>query len=192
MNSTFDAVIVITVVCGLLMVVGGMVLLYKGTITLKDSNPDEAIRVEFKHMINVTTRYPALALFVIGLVFTVVALYFAQSEGLPPFTIDGTLQAEDPADATVIISFPVYNGTPDSNGTIKRTVHPVFDNITYEVSVPGYNSPIRGSMLIKDVRDGVLSMKDLKPSGQRQENKLKRDKIIAAPGLPAPDSEKKF
>ncbi len=100
-------------------------------------------------MINVTTRYPALALFVIGLVFTVVALYFAQSESLPPFTIDGTLQAEDPADATVIISFPVYNGTPDSNGTIKRTVHPVFDNITYEVSVPGYNSPIRGSMLIK-------------------------------------------
>jgi hypothetical protein len=83
MNSTFDAVIVITVVCGLLMVVGGMVLLYKGTITLKDSNPDEAIQVEFKHMINVTTRYPALALFVIGLVFTVVALYFAQSEGLP-------------------------------------------------------------------------------------------------------------
>src|SRR5205809_6057410 len=73
MNSTFDAVIVITVVCGLLMVVGGMVLLYKGTITLKDSNPDEAIRIEFKHMINVTTRYPALALFVIGLVFTVVA-----------------------------------------------------------------------------------------------------------------------
>ena len=174
------------------MVVGGMVLLYKGTITLKDSNPDEAIRVEFKHMINVTTRYPALALFVIGLVFTVVALYFAQSEGLPPFTIDGTLQAEDPADATVIISFPVYNGTPDSNGTIKRTVHPVFDNITYEVSVPGYSSPIRGSMLIKDVRDGVLSMKDLKPSGQRQEDKLKRDKIVAAPGLPAPDSEKKF
>jgi len=44
MNSTFDAVIVITAVCGLLMVVGGMVLLYKGTITLKDSNPDEAIR----------------------------------------------------------------------------------------------------------------------------------------------------
>lgn len=121
-----------------------------------------------------------------------VALYFAQSEGLPPFTIDGTLQAEDPTDATVIISFPVYNGTPDSNGTIKRTVHPVFDNITYEVSVPGYNSPIRGSMLIKDVRDGVLSMKDLKPSGQRQEDKLKRDKIVAAPGLPAPDSEKKF
>jgi hypothetical protein len=47
-------------------------------------------------------------------------------------------------------------------------------------------------MLIKDVRDGVLSMKDLKPSGQRQEDKLKRDKIIAAPGLPGPDSEKKF
>src|SRR5438067_13722224 len=82
MNSTFDAVIVITVVCGLLMVVGGMVLLYKGTITLQDSNPDEAIRVGFKHMINVTTRYPALGLFVISLVFTVVALYFAQSEGL--------------------------------------------------------------------------------------------------------------
>src|SRR5438128_11847637 len=114
MNSTFDAVIVITVVCGLLMVVGGMVLLYKGTITLKDSNPDEAIKIEFKRMINVTTRYPALALFIIGLAFTVVALYFVQHEAIPAFTIDGILQAAQPANATVYISFPVYSGNPDS------------------------------------------------------------------------------
>src|SRR5438552_10524559 len=145
MSSTFDTVIVVTVICGLLMVVVGMVLLYKGAITLKDSSPDEAIKVEFKRMVNITTRYPALGLFIIGLVFTVVDLYFAQSQAIPPFTIDGKLQTEHPADATVLISYQVYKGNPDSDGTINQVVHPVLDNVLYQIVVPGNPDEIRGS-----------------------------------------------
>ena len=51
---------VIGAVCALLMVIGSLVLLYRGTITLKEANPDEAIKVQFKELIDVQTRYPAL------------------------------------------------------------------------------------------------------------------------------------
>jgi hypothetical protein len=191
MNSTFDTVIVVTVICGLLMVVGGMVLLYKGTITLKDSSPDEAIKVEFKRMINITTRYPALGLFIIGLVFTVVALYFAQSQAIPPFTIDGKLQTEHPADATVLISYQVYKGNPDSDGTINQVVYPVLDNVLYQIVVPGNSDEIRGSKPKKNMEHGVLKIGAVSPAA-KTEDKPKPGKIVEDPGLPAPDTVHKF
>lgn len=171
------------------MVLGGMVLLYKGTITLKDSNPDEAIKIEFKHMINVTTRYPALALFLIGLVFTVVALYFVEHKPLPPFTIDGKLHADQPELATVIISFPVYYGTPDSDGRIKRVVHPVMDNIAYQVVIPGSDAII-GSLPQNDMKDGVLTIGTISPATKIP--KPRAGEITAAPPLPSLDQGGKF
>jgi hypothetical protein len=69
--TPFDVVVVIGALCGLLMVLGSMYLLRLGIIDLKtaSSSPDpDALAVIVKE-IKITSRYPALGLFVIGLAF---------------------------------------------------------------------------------------------------------------------------
>ena len=46
--DTFDIVVILGALCGLLMVIGGMVLLYKGVITLNQASKQEAASLEFK------------------------------------------------------------------------------------------------------------------------------------------------
>ena len=67
---TADIVIVLAGVCGLLMVVGGLGLFYKGAITLQVASQNQAVKIEFFKQFKLTTQYPALAFFVIGLAFT--------------------------------------------------------------------------------------------------------------------------
>ena len=71
--STFDIVIILGGICGLCMVIGGLILLYKGAITLSQATPEEALSVEYKNMLKISTHYPALALFIIGLFFIIAA-----------------------------------------------------------------------------------------------------------------------
>jgi hypothetical protein len=186
--QTSDIVIIITAVCGLLMVIGGMVLLYKGAVTLKDSNPDEAIKVEFKHMINVTTRYPALGLFVIGLAFTVVALYFVRPfvRPYPPFKISGTLNTDDPGNATVVISFPVHMFQPEPNGEFHGTVDSGLEDIAYEVNLPGENK-YKWTKGKTDIQRGTLALGSISLAGPKTQEKPKKGEIAEAPHLPPLD-----
>ena len=57
----FDIVILIGAICGPIMVVGSMILLYTGAISLKAaSNSDDALKIEFIKELKLTTRYPEL------------------------------------------------------------------------------------------------------------------------------------
>jgi hypothetical protein len=72
--SPFDLIIILSGVCGVAMIFGSLVLLYKGTLTLAIAS-DGAADLEIKKLIHFKTRYPALFLFFIGLCFLLSAAY---------------------------------------------------------------------------------------------------------------------
>jgi len=185
--QTSDIVIMIVGACAVVMLLGGFVLLYKGTITLKDSNPEEAVKVEFKHLINVTTRYPALGLFVIGLAFGCVAIYAALRDPYHEFRISGKVEADDPTKATVVISFPVYTINPgDKSGTFHGTVPASrLDNISCRVILPGENSNTWNKEKT-EIRSGTLDLGSLSLAGPQTQEK-RQGEITTAPPLPPLD-----
>ena len=136
-------------------------LLYKGTITLKDSNPDEAIRVEFKHMINRDDALSGagslrhwLGVYRGCLIFCPVrGSPHSQSMELYKPTIQPMRQS--------LFHFQCITARRIRDGTIKRTVHPVFDNITQR----GFGAfgivPDSRVYVDKGYARWVLSMKDL-------------------------------
>jgi len=89
--TPFDYVIIAGASCGVCMVLGGMVLLYKGIIKLSEASADEALSIEYKKMLKVQTHYPALALFIIGLAFIISAAWLAIKESPRQFTVEATL-----------------------------------------------------------------------------------------------------
>jgi len=86
-----DVVAIAGAVCALLMVVGSLLLLWKGAITLKEANPEEAIKVSFQRALSIQTRYPAIALFVVGIVFLFVASWLSRGNGPKQVMLTGTV-----------------------------------------------------------------------------------------------------
>ena len=76
--TTVDVLAVVGAACSLLMVGGALYLLNRGIVTLKEANPDEAIKVEFQKVLSIQSRYPAIALFVLGVVFRVYLFGFTR------------------------------------------------------------------------------------------------------------------
>jgi hypothetical protein len=138
--SVFDVVIVTAALCGLIMVAGGILLLYKGAITLTQTSDSEAVSLEFRRMLKITTHYPALGLFVIGLSFTVAGLCFSRPPAVHPFQLRGRVTGADPTVATLRISvgdFPVEM-RPYSDGSVSREIYPPkMDKFVVEVIAPG-------------------------------------------------------
>ena|SRR5271165_2981759 len=78
-NNATDVLAIIGGCCALLMVLGSFFLFYKGILTFQQASPEEAIKVEFQKALSVQTRYPAIALFLLGVIFLGVSLWFEKS-----------------------------------------------------------------------------------------------------------------
>jgi hypothetical protein len=130
-----DLVRAIGALCGLFMVVGGMLLLRSGVITLDRAGSEEAASLEFRKLLKLTTHYPALGLFVMGLAFIIIALYNAS----PSYNISGKIKAAHPEAATISVSGGPWGGIlPTPTGEVKGTVTPSMGQLTVVVTVPGY------------------------------------------------------
>ncbi|WP_157515806.1 hypothetical protein [Grimontia marina] len=64
--------------CGMVMVVGGITLLHKGAIKLANTSGEDAITIEFRKEIRISTQYPALAIFLIGLLFVSISIFMGK------------------------------------------------------------------------------------------------------------------
>lgn len=139
--TPFDVIVIMGGFCGICMVIGGMLLLYKGIITLSQTSKDAAVTVEFKEMVKITTHYPALGLFVIGWVFIITSFIYAKPPTVKPLAIKGRVIADDPTS----VSFRVYSGSgylkPLSGGEINDTLVPQLNTLIIEITAPGYNPP---------------------------------------------------
>lgn len=160
--SPFDVVILAAGLCGLTMAAGGILLLYKGAINLTQTSPDEAVKIEFKKMLNISTRYPALGLFVIGLSFIVTALTFSKEPEVRPLEIHGRISGSEPSAVTVRISAGNWMLQPSSEGNIAQTIVPKMDLLLLEVNAPGYPPRRQIKRLqTQELRAGTAELDDI-------------------------------
>jgi hypothetical protein len=157
-------------ICALLMVVGALVLLYKGAITLQQSSPDEAVKVEFKHLINIQTRYPAIGLFVIGICFLGASLFFgdkAQKEAddlqkqlsHPTIAIEIPVKSSAPGDALAAFSSDFGGNISIGNDDIfKQEVPKALDKVDIVIRETGYKEWRRTIHPGTDAIDGKVKM----------------------------------
>ena len=89
MEASFSITVIISAVCGLSMVIGGIFLLSRGAMSLDVASKSQALSLEWKRELRLTTQYPALGFFIIGLAFIFIPLVFAKPGPIPKAKIEG-------------------------------------------------------------------------------------------------------
>jgi hypothetical protein len=181
---TFDILCIVGGICALLMVAGALYLLYKGTITLSEKTAEEAVRVEFKKLINITTRYPALGLFVIGWAFLGLVLYLSRTNSQPPLEIQAKLVSDDAQSATVIGSAVMLQTTPGSDGGIDALLYPTrVDAIRIDIITPGYaQGKISKIIIPQNIHNNVVDLGILNPGTKATDKpSVKPENIVQVP-----------
>lgn len=155
--TTYDMGAAAGCICGLLMVIGGMILLYTGAISLNKTSKEEAASVEFNRLFRLTTHYPALGLFVIGLAFIGTSVFLSR----PPdnrVVMNGALAL--PEGVALDQLDPHYLRL-----SLESTLQPSFDPNTDVISVVG--DPTTAWQLVITY-PGMYAQKPIDASGKRE------------------------
>jgi hypothetical protein len=143
---TFDIVIIIAALTGAFMVVGSIVLLAKGAISLKDLSSASELKIGKEFVFS--TPVPALMLFVIGLGSILYSAHLSKPLVLKPVTIIGEIQGvENPSDIKVKTSMGNWPVTPASDGKIATEITPTLKELHVTAEGPGYENSV-----IKDIQ----------------------------------------
>ena len=169
----FDWIILIGAITGLCLVIGSMLLLWKGAISLSEASQKEAFTAELGKQIKLTTRYPSIALFVIGLIFFVSSAQFAKEGTLKKYKLSGKVSSEDELRGVRIevLAGPWISNVDEDDGQVRATLHPHLENMIIKIVAPGYDKPeiiktaaiSNGKISIGDVNVGNLKIKDIQP-----------------------------
>jgi len=141
--------------CGVIMVAGSIYLLRSGAVTLMSASEKEALSIEVAEQVKISTSYPALGLFVIGLFFIIVSIYFGKPE-YNELAIVGKLEADGPSNLSGIrvdYYIPIGNKSTDHNGKLEYThvLKSPPEDIEAHVRATGYrNSSDKLTALIRD------------------------------------------
>jgi len=97
--STIDILLITTSAAGVILVLGSLLLLWRGAITLNQATANNQLDLELWNKVKVGTRNPALALFVLGFVALLgsAATAIVSTERLGrnvSYQIDGTVKTE--------------------------------------------------------------------------------------------------
>jgi hypothetical protein len=175
--TTYELTILGGTVCGIAMVVGGILLLYKGSIKLEVASKDPALTVEvFEKQFKLTTHAPALGLFVIGLLFVGLAIYFGRETAATPIELKGTTGV---IDEPVTVFVRSEWGIPAVQGSVHHVLRPQLDVLWIYISAPGYepySQSFPRGQLKKSVDFGEIK---LRRKAERIE--AKRGNIVALP-----------
>jgi len=133
--TTLDVLAVIGALCSLLMVAGSLYLFNRGILTLRETNPEEAIKVEFRKILSIQSRNPAIAIFVVGVIFLAVSFWFYEANPVRPIVVSGTVQGEDLREAKVSFSNQ-FGEFQVSGNQIKQVITPDTRVITVQLVAP--------------------------------------------------------
>lgn len=174
MPPTFDIAALAGTFCGILMVSGGIMLLRVGAIKLSETAGKGAFAVQIRKDIKITTSYPALGIFVIGLLFTAFSIWMTKPESETPLTILGHLDLADPSSVRIQVEPDqvAFSDTPDSTGKFDKTLHPHIDRVKVTIVASGY-IPEKKELLLNVEQDRhIVNL----PSN------LRFDRVVANPG----------
>ncbi|MDJ0612554.1 MAG: hypothetical protein QNJ29_02690 [Rhizobiaceae bacterium] len=157
-HETFSYLLLSGAFCGIMMVLGGILLLYKGAITLGGATAD-ALTVEFKKELRITTQYPALGIFIIGLMFVVISAFLGRPSETQPFTIKAnTIGVNEPVSVRLLAGG--WNKNLQHTGQILETHHPYVDTLQIVVSAPGYR-PLTRTIQLSRLENGTADLGDI-------------------------------
>lgn len=173
--ATFDFLLLTGSLCGIMMVLGGILLLYKGAISLNNASNEEAFTVEFKKELRISTQYPALGIFVIGLLFVA----FSAWQGKPQVqkvvlkaNVPGVLEpVAIKLEAGSWISKFTYQGN------IQETFYPNMDSFHVILSAPGYEEH-KKTVQVTSLSNGFIDLGDVQMRQEVSEAELSRNGII--------------
>ena len=158
MATSLDAIIMLSGLCGVFMIVGSMVLLYRGVISLNRVSKQSAVDVEFKNLIKVTTHYPSLGLFVIGLIFIIGAMWMAKSNQTP-LRITGSIRAADVSSVTIRVTSAPQSISASTDGRVEGAITPIVFPLRFEITAVGYDPPTQTRLIpAQDVKFGTVSL----------------------------------
>lgn len=156
--TTLDCTILGGTICGIFMVFGGIVLLYKGSLKLEVASKDPALTLElFRKQFRLTTNVPALGIFMIGLLFIGLSIHFAKATEATPIEVKGETELQGEMEG-VTKAVTVYMrsewGIPAPQGKIHHILRPHLDVLWIYISAPGYK-PYCNSFSKEDTSNGL-------------------------------------
>jgi hypothetical protein len=142
--GTFDFIVVLAGLCGFLMVLGGLLLFYKGIITLQQvSDKPDAVTFEFQRVLKIQSRYPAYGFFFFGLAFVALAAFYGRPDPQPTISLSGSVEnVVDPQAARVVVQLPLWDTNLNVDGRVRRDLHPDLKQVHIEIRSPGNDPPI--------------------------------------------------
>jgi len=161
--TPFDFSIYACGICGIVMVCGSIWLLKTGVIKLSEAaGGTGGLSVEVADKIKISTTYPALGLFLIGLSFIVMAIWFSRKP--LPLNIVGQVQIDDPTKVTVSVtpdSFYSPHGNPDSSGKFEVPTPVDLEQLVVVINAAGYDPATRTATLrVEDAKKHTLAYPD--------------------------------
>ena len=135
--NTFDYTVIAAALSGLIMVVGGIVLIYKGAMVLAATDSGSALTIEWKKNFRLSTQAPGIAFFIVGLIFSSLAIYAAKPNTIESIKIEGEIvKIAEPV--TIRARSTTWTLDGGTNGIVKGRIHPHVEDIVLEISAPGY------------------------------------------------------
>lgn len=154
--TSFDIAASAGALCGLLMVIGGMILLYTGAVSLSKTSAEEAATLEFKRLFRLTTHYPALGLFIIGLAFITVSVILSRPAD-NQVTMTGSL--------TSTPDTPVDKLDPEFlTLSLESSLKPYFDPNTKTITISGDPTAMWQVVI---TYPGMIAQKPVQGNGKR-------------------------
>lgn len=178
--SIFDVVVLMAALCGLIMVIGGILLVYRGAIKLAATPKTTALSIEWRKQFRLNTQAPGIAFFLVGLAFLVVALFVSKPPPVRPLDILGEILVDD-APVTVLVRSMPWTSITSSSGEISARFYPDVTLFIVEATAPGYR-PLTRSLDVRQIRGGS-SINLGKIQLVKQVNKIdaKQEKITDIP-----------
>ena len=134
--SVFEMVVLLAAICGLSMVLGGIILIARGALSLAAVPQADAITIEFKKLLRINTQAPGIAFFLVGLLFVSTALYVSKPPDVVPIEVSGEIDGvNQPVTVIVTTRWPVMTY---SSGKIIGKVYPDVTSLVVEATAPGY------------------------------------------------------
>lgn len=157
--DVFPIAIIGAIACGLAMVLGGILLIYKGAMTLAATPAVDAITIEYKKQFRLNSQVPGIAFFVVGLMFVFVALWFCRPPPPPrPIDIEGKL-AGDAGSVTIVLTSARWQLQSSSEHIAGRIV-PDMTYLLMEANSPGCE-PVQRPIDTRKVKGGKVELGEL-------------------------------
>ncbi|HEU0209183.1 MAG TPA: hypothetical protein VIE89_20920 [Candidatus Binatia bacterium] len=182
-EMVFAIIALVAALCGVIMVIGCIILLREGVIKLSEIADKGKSVFEIKNFIKFTTSYPALGMFLIGVVFVALALYFTKPAIDMPIRITGHLDVPDPSGIRIEAdSDQVVGHNLDSAGNFDEPMQYGTSNVRLQFFASGYTpvppQPMPIVRKVKVQRGLFNSQPTVKIPGD-----IKFEKVASNPGV---------